>query len=146
MKLVQIAVAALITTLASAQAQMTVETAPSSGSNIHGPSRSPLVLLLNGLGVYVESPYVGVSLLAQALQQQGFRTRVDSHLMGRTGGIVPDIIIGHSMGGETALRYARQLTRAGYQAPLVITIDAAPAPRPAPSGGASTLPAPVFPA
>lgn len=88
----------------------------------------PLVLLLDGLGVYVENDYVGVSALARPLQQQGFRTLTDSHLMTRTDGVLPDIIIGHSMGGETALRYARSLSASGKPAPFVITIDAAPAP------------------
>lgn len=94
----------------------------------HAQESPPLVLLLDGLGVYVESNYIGVSALARPLQQQGFRTRVDSHLMAKTGGIVPDIIIGHSMGGDTAIRYSRQMMRAGAPAPMVITIDAAPAP------------------
>ena len=89
---------------------------------------APLVLLLDGLGVYVASDYIGLSALARPLQQQGFRTRVDSHLMAKTSGIVPDIIIGHSMGGDTAIRYSRQLMRAGRPAPMVITVDAAPAP------------------
>lgn len=92
------------------------------------PPAPPSVLLLDGLGVYVENDYIGVSALARPLAQQGFRTRTDSHLMVKTKGIVPDIIIGHSMGGETALRYANALARAGYPAPLVITVDAAPAP------------------
>ncbi|WAC26278.1 hypothetical protein [Ancylobacter sp. SL191] len=86
------------------------------------------MLLLDGLGVYVESDYIGVSALAGPLQRQGFRTRTDSHLMTRTQGIVPDIIIGHSMGGDMALRYARKLIAAGQPAPMIITIDAAPAP------------------
>jgi len=94
----------------------------------HAQETAPLVLLLDGLGVYVESDYIGVSALARPLQQQGFRTRVDSHLMAKTGGVVPDIIIGHSMGGDTAIRYSRQMMRAGRAAPMVITIDAAPAP------------------
>lgn len=88
----------------------------------------PLVLLLDGLGVYVETDYIGVSALSRPLARQGFRTRTDSHLMLKTKGLVPDVIVGHSMGGETALRYAAELARAGYPAPLVITIDAAPAP------------------
>ncbi len=92
------------------------------------PPQPPLVLLLDGLGVYVESDYVGVSALARPLRQQGFRTLTDSHLMSRTQGVQPDIIIGHSMGGDRALRYARQLVAAGRPAPVVITIDAAPAP------------------
>ena len=88
----------------------------------------PVVLLLDGLGVYVESDYIGVSALTRPLARQGFKTRTDSHLMIKTKGIVPDVIIGHSMGGETALRYATELARAGYKPPMVITIDAAPAP------------------
>lgn len=92
------------------------------------PVQPPLVLLLDGLGVYVESDYIGVSALTRPLARQGFRTRTDSHLMLKTKGLVPDVIIGHSMGGETALRYATELARAGYPPPLVITIDAAPAP------------------
>ncbi|WP_428030137.1 hypothetical protein [Ancylobacter sp.] len=88
----------------------------------------PLVLLLDGLGVYVESDLIGVSALTRPLAEQGFRTRTDSHLMLKTKGVVPDVIVGHSMGGETALRYAGELARAGYKPPLVITIDAAPAP------------------
>lgn len=88
----------------------------------------PVALLLDGLGVYVESDYIGVSALTRPLARQGFQTRTDSHLMMKTKGIVPDVIIGHSMGGETALRYATELARAGYKPPLVITIDAAPAP------------------
>ncbi|MCJ8141676.1 alpha/beta fold hydrolase [Ancylobacter sp. A5.8] len=90
----------------------------------------PLVLLLDGLGVYVENDYVGVSALAQPLRAQGFRTRVDTHFMGKTYGLVPDIIIGHSMGGSMALNYANSLARSGRPAPLVITIDAAPTPPP----------------
>ncbi|SCW45773.1 hypothetical protein [Ancylobacter rudongensis] len=88
----------------------------------------PVALLLDGLGVYVESDYIGVSALTRPLARQGFQTRTDSHLMLKTKGIVPDVIIGHSMGGETALRYATELARAGYKPPMVITIDAAPAP------------------
>jgi len=102
------------------------------GETVAPPAAAPrpLVLLLDGLGVYVENDYVGVSALARPLQRQGFRTLTDSHLMTRTNGVVPDIIIGHSMGGETALRYAAKLSAAGTPAPLVITIDAAPAPPP----------------
>lgn len=109
-----------ISTASAARAQTSVEAQTSAAP--------PLVLLLDGLGVYVENNYIGVSSLARPLQSQGFRTLTDSHLMTRTGGVVPDIIIGHSMGGETALRYARKLTREGKPAPMVITIDAAPTP------------------
>ncbi len=98
---------------------------PAAASSAAAP---PVALLLDGLGVYVESDYIGVSALTRPLARQGFQTRTDSHLMMKTKGIVPDVIIGHSMGGDTALRYATELARAGYKPPMVITIDAAPAP------------------
>ncbi|MCS0503747.1 hypothetical protein [Ancylobacter mangrovi] len=108
-------------------------------------AQPPLVLLLDGLGVYVETDYVGVSALARPLRQQGFRTRTDTHLMNKTRGIVPDIIIGHSMGGDTALRYARKLVASGQPAPLVITIDAAPAPPSCPVARCINIHGPGFP-
>lgn len=113
-----------------AVAPVSVAQAQATAGSIEPQSEAsrPLVLLLDGLGVYVENDYVGLSALARPLQQQGFRTLTDSHLMTRTDGVVPDIIIGHSMGGETALRYARSLSASGKPAPFVITIDAAPAP------------------
>ncbi|MCK0197682.1 alpha/beta fold hydrolase [Ancylobacter sp. 6x-1] len=88
----------------------------------------PTVLLLDGLGVYMENPYVGVSSLAGSLQRQGYRTVLDSHFMNRSAGEVPAVIIGHSMGGASALTFARRMVSAGQPAPLVITIDAGPVP------------------
>lgn len=108
------------------------------------PAPPPTVLLLDGLGVYVESDYIGVSALARPLRQQGFRTLTDSHLMSRTQGVVPDVIIGHSMGGDTALRYARKLVAAGKPPPLVITIDAAPAPPACPVARCMNIHGPGF--
>lgn len=129
MKTIHIAAALLLAGIAPALAQAPAgPAAPASTEEPAAAPQPPLVLLLDGLGVYIENDYIGVSALARPLQEQGFRTRTDSHLMVRTQGIVPDIIIGHSMGGETALRYARNVARAGYPAPLVITVDAAPAP------------------
>lgn len=88
--------------------------------------RPPLVLLLDGLGVYVENDYVGVSPLVRPLRAQGFTTLTDNHFLARNAGAVPDVVIGHSLGGTTALTFARDLVRKGHPAPLVITIDAAP--------------------
>ncbi|MCK0208541.1 hypothetical protein MWN33_10910 [Starkeya koreensis] len=129
MKTKLIAIALLLAGMAPAVAQAPSGTPNSATAEEPAPApEPPLVLLLDGLGVYIENDYIGVSALARPLQEQGFRTRTDSHLMTKTQGLVPDIIIGHSMGGETALRYSRSLARAGYPAPLVITVDAAPAP------------------
>lgn len=92
----------------------------------HADAPKPTVLLLDGLGVYMENTYVGVSTLAAQLRRQGYRTVVDTHMMLKSGQETPDIIIGHSMGGTSALRRAREITRAGEGEPFVITIDAAP--------------------
>ncbi|WP_210255182.1 hypothetical protein [Ancylobacter pratisalsi] len=113
---------------ATAQARITQNGSSPAPAIVPPAPPPPLVLLLDGLGVYVESDYIGLSALARPLRQQGFRTRTDSHLMTKTQGLVPDVIIGHSMGGDMALRYARKLVAAGQPAPFIITIDAAPAP------------------
>lgn len=85
----------------------------------------PTALLLDGLFIYVQQNYIGVSSLAAHVERLGYRVHVDNHLMSRTAGVEPDVIIGHSMGGSTALRFARDQIAAGKPAPLVITIDAA---------------------
>lgn len=85
----------------------------------------PSVLLLDGLFIYVHQSYVGVSALAPELERMGYRAVVDTHLMTRTAREEPDVIVGHSMGGSTALKRARELVEAGKPAPVVITIDAA---------------------
>jgi hypothetical protein len=85
----------------------------------------PSVLLLDGLFIYVHQQYVGVSALAGMLDRLGYRTLVDTHLMTRTANAAPDVIIGHSMGGSSALKYAGEMVAAGKPAPVIITIDAA---------------------
>jgi len=94
-----------------------------------GPAASqeprPTVLLLDGLFIYVHQNYIGVSALAGALERMGYRAVVDTHLMSRTAREEPAMIIGHSMGGASALNHARGMVAAGKPAPLVVTIDAA---------------------
>lgn len=109
------------------------------------PAPPPLAILLDGLGVYVQQDYVGVSALARALQQQGYRTIVDNHFMRKAQGQVPTVIIGHSMGGQSGLKLARQVVQAGYPAPDVITIDAAPMPSPCPVERCINIFSPGFP-
>ena len=109
------------------------------------PVEPPLAILLDGLGIYVQQNYVGVSALARPLQQQGYRTIVDNHFMRKVQGQVPAIIIGHSMGGQSALRLARQMVQAGYPPPDVITIDAAPLPSPCPVPRCTNIFSPAFP-
>jgi pimeloyl-ACP methyl ester carboxylesterase len=94
-----------------------------------GPARAaetrPTALLLDGLFIYVHQAYVGVSALAPLLERLGYRAAVDTHLMTRTAREEPVLLVGHSMGGATALRRAREMVEAGKPAPVVITIDAA---------------------
>jgi len=85
----------------------------------------PSVLLLDGLFIYVHQSYVGVSALAGELERMGYRAVVDTHLMTRTAREEPAVIVGHSMGGSTALNRAREMVEAGKPPPVVITIDAA---------------------
>lgn len=85
----------------------------------------PTVVLLDGLGVYVATSYVGVSALSQPLRRQGYRVLVDNHLALKVGQERPAVIVGHSMGGTMALRLAAREVAAGRPAPLVVTIDAA---------------------
>ena len=106
---------------------------------------APVALLLDGLGVYVENDYVGVSALSRPLRQQGFVTLIDTHFLNRQAGAVPDVVIGHSMGGSTALTFARDLVRRGYPAPLVITIDAAPGSPACPVARCINIHGPGFP-
>ncbi len=104
----------------------------------------PTALLLDGLGVYVQNDYIGVSPLAAPLQQQGYNTVVDTHFMSRSGGVRPAVIVGHSLGGTSALRLARKIAESGQNPPLVITIDAAPG-SPACVGECINIHGPGFP-
>jgi pimeloyl-ACP methyl ester carboxylesterase len=85
----------------------------------------PTILLLDGLFIYVHQAYVGVSDLAPRLNAMGYRAVVDTHLMNRTAREEPAVIVGHSMGGSAALRFAREMKESGRPPPVVITIDAA---------------------
>lgn len=118
---------------------------PPDSAPVPVPQQPPLVLLLDGLGVYVETDYVGVSALARPLRQQGFRTLSDTHFLNRQARAVPDVIIGHSLGGSTALTFARDLVRRGHEAPLVITVDAAPGSPPCPVAHCINIHGPGFP-
>jgi pimeloyl-ACP methyl ester carboxylesterase len=88
-------------------------------------TQKPTILLLDGLFIYVHQAYVGVSDLAPRLNAMGYRAVVDTHLMNRTAREEPAVIVGHSMGGSAALRFAREMKESGRPPPVVITIDAA---------------------
>lgn len=105
----------------------------------------PTVLLLDGLFIYVHQTYVGVSALAPRLEEMGYRAVVDTHLMARTSTEEPALIIGHSMGGTSALKHAAQMVAAGKPAPVILTIDAAFGSPPCPVARCTNYFSPGFP-
>ncbi|PZQ79801.1 MAG: hypothetical protein DI549_18995 [Ancylobacter novellus] len=107
-------------------------TAPAAAQEPGTRPAGPSILLLNGLGVSTLNAGIGLNPLARRLWQDGYEVTVDSHTMVRSAGMAPDVIIGHSMGGVAALRYAARLVAGGAPEPVVITIDAAPAAPPCP--------------
>jgi len=105
----------------------------------------PTVLLLDGLFIYVNQTYVGVYALAPRLEEMGYRAVVDTHLMARSSTEEPALIIGHSMGGTSALKHAAQMVAAGKPAPVILTIDAAFGSPPCPVARCTNYFSPGFP-
>ncbi|MGA0562357.1 hypothetical protein ACO2RV_07910 [Ancylobacter sp. VNQ12] len=118
---------------------------PPAAAQEEGAPRAGLtILLLNGLGVRAGNAGIGLNPLARRLWRAGYDVYVDSHAMGRSAGVVPDVIIGHSMGGVAGLRLAARLAAYGAPEPVVITIDAAPAAPPCPVSRCYAIRGPGF--
>jgi pimeloyl-ACP methyl ester carboxylesterase len=90
----------------------------------------PTILVLNGLlqyqtmlGVPMVTP---TSLLVNDLRELGFRVVEDTHLVWAHGDEEPVVVIGHSRGGGSALRFAARMKAEAKFQPLVITFDAVP--------------------
>jgi pimeloyl-ACP methyl ester carboxylesterase len=86
----------------------------------------PTILVLNGILMMPALMPTPLSLLVNELRADGFRVIEDSHFVWAHADEEPVIIIGHSQGGGTALRYAARLKREAKYQPLVITFDAVP--------------------
>lgn len=79
---------------------------PAAAQDEGAPRAGPTILLLNGLGVRAGDAGIGLNPLAWRLWRAGYDVYVDGPATGRSAGVVPDVIIGHSMGGVAGLRLA----------------------------------------
>lgn len=77
------------------------------------------VLILRGLTHYSEDGYP-VDQLARELRKNGYEVRIGNHTEGNDLTKLPDILIGHSMGGNAVLKAAERL---GPGPRVIVTID-----------------------
>ena len=86
------------------------------------PAHAERIYILKGLTHYVgEWPVDGI---AADLRAQGHDVTVMNHTAGNDLTDLPDIIIGHSMGGNAVLKATQRLVIEGHKPPrLVLTID-----------------------
>lgn len=80
---------------------------------------TPVVILINGLFMYQPGIVTPLAPLANRLEAAGWEVCIDTHLLTRCPGVKPDLIIGHSQGGKSALELA-----ARYPDSTVVTFDA----------------------
>lgn len=83
------------------------------------PPKKETILILRGLTHYSPSGWPAVEL-KQALEAKGYDVKIGSHTDGDGLESLPDILIGHSMGGNAVLKAA---ARVGKGPRLVITLD-----------------------
>lgn len=84
------------------------------------------VLILRGLTHYSQDGWPMAPLKAE-LEKAGFIVSIGNHTIDDLPTDTPDILIGHSMGGNTALRLA-SAQRTAKQPRLIITLDPGKAP------------------
>jgi hypothetical protein len=80
--------------------------------------------LLNGLGVYGNPGMMGP--LKAALEKKGFTVTILNHVQGKYLTQMPDLLVGHSMGANAALKRAKDFRK--YPPKLIVSIDAGRAP------------------
>lgn len=89
----------------------------------------PTILILNGLLQYqtaIPLAPTPTTLLVQDLKEMGFRVITDTHFVWSHGDEEPVVVMGHSRGGGSALRFAERMKKEARYEPLVITFDAVP--------------------
>ena len=89
----------------------------------------PTILILNGLLQYqtaIPLAPTPTTLLVNDLREMGFRVVEDTHFVWSHGDEEPVVVMGHSRGGGSALRFAERMKKEAKYQPLVITFDAVP--------------------
>lgn len=94
------------------------------GLFVSAPANAKTAYLLNGLGVYGKPGMMGP--IKQALERKGYTVTVLNHTDGKRLTKIPDVLIGHSMGANAALKQARWFRK--NPARLIVAIDAGRAP------------------
>jgi len=80
--------------------------------------------LLNGLGVYGKPGMFGP--IAEALKRKGYTVTILNHTDGKYLTQMPDVLIGHSMGANAALKRSQVFRKNPPK--LIVSIDAGRAP------------------
>lgn len=79
--------------------------------------------VLNGLGMYGARGPMGQ--IADSLTERGFKVKILPHTQGKRLTRMPDVLVGHSMGANAALKAANRLKR---KPRIIVTIDPGRAP------------------
>lgn len=80
--------------------------------------------LLNGLGVYGNPGMMGP--LKSALEKKGFTVTILNHVQGKYLTQMPDLLVGHSMGANAALKRSQAFRKNPPK--LIVSIDAGRSP------------------
>lgn len=91
---------------------------------IGSPAIAKTATLINGLGVYGNPGMMGP--LRDALQKRGYSVTILNHVQGKYISQMPDVLIGHSMGANSALKRSQIFRKNPPK--LIVSIDAGRAP------------------
>lgn len=88
------------------------------------PIKPKTAYLINGLGVYGNPGMMGE--VAKLLEADGYKVTILNHTAGKRITSMPDVLIGHSMGANAALKRSQAFRKNPPK--LIVSIDAGRAP------------------
>jgi hypothetical protein len=94
------------------------------GAFFYGPAEAKTAVLINGLGVYGNPGMMGE--ISKALKAKGYTVTTLNHTAGKYLTEMPDVLIGHSMGANAALKRSQIFRKNPPK--LIVAIDAGRAP------------------